>query len=86
MALEDLCNVAPMWKTSCRQKYLQGSGLQLIGNIRENIGKYQQILAKFKKKYKNIHFFQIFKHLKQQQHQINTLPHKYEKKTYIYDV
>ena len=59
-----------MWNTSCRRKYHRGFGTQLIGNIEENIGK----------------IFQFFKYVKQQQHQINTLPHKYEKKTKIYDV
>ena len=35
------------------------------------------------KKYKNIHFFQFSKHLKQQEHQINTLLHEYGNKTDI---
>ena len=35
------------------------------------------------KKYKNIHFFQFSKHLKQQEHQINTLLNKYGNKTDI---
>lgn len=48
----------------------------------ENFGKQQQIL----KNAKYIHFFQIFKHIKQQQHQINTLAHKYVEITNIYDV
>ena len=38
------------------------------------------------KKYKNIHFFQFYKHLKQQEHQINTLRHEYGKKTDIQDI
>ena len=31
-------------------------------------------------------FFQNFKHIKQQQYQRKTLPHKYEESTHIYDV
>ena len=43
----------------------------------ENIGK----CRKTSKKYKNTHVFQLFKHLKQQQHQIDTLLHKYDDTT-----
>ena len=46
-----------------------------IGNISTNL-----------KKYENIYFFQFYKHLKQQEHQINTLRHEYGKKTDIQDV
>ena len=35
---------------------------------------------------KYVHFFQNFKHIKQQQHQINTLAHKYGEITDIYVV
>jgi hypothetical protein len=47
---------------------------------------YQQMSEKISenienlKKYKDNHFFQFFKHLKQQQHQTNTMLHKYENK------
>jgi hypothetical protein len=40
---------------------------------RQKIGKPRQTL----KNTKYIHFFQTFKYIKQQQHQINTLAHKY---------
>jgi hypothetical protein len=43
----------------------------------ENVG----ICCKTSKKYKNNHFFQFFKLVKQQQHQINTFLHKYENTT-----
>jgi hypothetical protein len=46
------------------------------------MGKPRQTL----KNTKYIHFFQNFKHIKQQQHQINTLAHKYGESTDIYDV
>ena len=38
------------------------------------------------KKYKIYSFFSKYKHIKQQQNQINTLAHKYEEITNIYDV
>ena len=55
---------------------------EIIGFIGENVGKYRQYIDKLNK-YKNIHFFQFSKHLKQEEHQINTLPHEYGKKTDI---
>jgi hypothetical protein len=44
------------------------------------ISKYLGKCRKTSKKYENTHFFQFFKHVKQQ-HQINTLLHKYENTT-----
>jgi hypothetical protein len=55
------------------------SGKDNIGNIGENIRKCWQN----KKGTKIFIFFQIFKYQKHQQHQINALPHKYEKRTDI---
>ena len=52
---------------------------EIIGFIGENVGKHREYINL--KKYKNIHFFQFSKHLKQQEHQINTLLHEYENKT-----
>ena len=54
----------------------------IIGFIGENVGKHWQYIGNVKK-YKNIHFFQYSKHLKQQKHQINTWPHEYGNKTDI---
>ena len=51
-------------------------------SFQQKIGKPQQTL----KNTKYIHFFQNFKHIKQQQHQINTLAHKYGEITDIYVV
>ena len=51
-------------------------------SFRQKIGKPRQTL----KNTKYIHFFQNFKHIKQQQHQINTLAHKYGEITDIYVV
>jgi hypothetical protein len=48
----------------------------------EKISKPQQTL----KNTKYIHFFHNLKHIKQQQHQINTLAHKYRENTNKYDV
>jgi hypothetical protein len=53
-----------------------------VGKSRQKIGKPRQTL----KNTKYIHFFQNFKHIKQQQHQINTLAHKYGEITDIYVV
>jgi hypothetical protein len=51
-------------------------------SFRKKIGKPRQTL----KNTKYIHFFQNFKHIKQQQHQINTLAHKYGEIIDIYVV
>jgi hypothetical protein len=59
--------------------YRRGSKIEIIGNIGENIENYRESL----KDTKIIIFFQIFKLLKQHQHQTNTLSHKYENKTAI---
>jgi hypothetical protein len=48
---------------------------------RRKISEYLGKCRKTSKKYKNTHFFQFFKLVKQQQHQINTLLHKYENTT-----
>ena len=55
-----------------------GEGLKsnLSTTSTENI-----IISQDLKKIQNTHFFQFFKHVKQQQHQINTLLHKYENTT-----
>jgi hypothetical protein len=65
-----------------RRKSQQGSGKNRFGKSRQKIGKPRQTL----KNTKYIHFFQNFKHIKQQQHQINTLAHKYGEITDIYVV
>ena len=71
-----------MWKTSVSGKHRQGSRNIVSENIGEKIGKPQQTL-----KNTNIFiFFQNCKHIKQQQHQINTLAHKYGESTHIYNV
>ena len=72
-------------------KNQQGSQKHRFGKIDEGpeniiskksakIGKSQRTL----KNTKYIHFFQNFKHIKQQQHRINTLEHKYGESTNIY--
>jgi hypothetical protein len=55
----------------------EGSECNFSATSTENVGK----CRKTSKKYKNTHFFQFFKLVKQQQHQINTLLHKYENTT-----
>ena len=56
--------------------------ISVSGKHRRKIGKPQQTL-----KNTNIFiFFQNFKHIKQLQHQINTLAHKYGESTHIYNV
>ncbi len=68
-----------MLQISCLRIYHRGFDIVNIGSIREisvNIGN----ISIASKNTKKIHFFQIFKYLKQQQHQINTFSHKYEKK------
>ena len=55
---------------------------EIIGFIGENVGKHRQYIDNLKK-YKIFIFFQFSKHLKQQEHQINTLLHEYGKKTDI---
>ena len=52
---------------------------KIIGFIGENVDKHRQC----KKIQKYSFFFQFSKHLKQQEHQINTLLHEYGKKTDI---
>jgi hypothetical protein len=70
-------------KKSASAKSRRGSGKHRFGKKnRQKIGKPRQTL----KNTKYIHFFQNFKHIKQQQHQINTLAHKYGESTDIYDV
>jgi hypothetical protein len=64
--------------TSASATNQRGSGKHRFIKISKN----RQIL----KNTKYIHFFQNFKHIKQQQHQINTLAHKYGESTDIYDV
>ena len=59
--------------------YRQGSKIEIIGNIGENIRNYQETL----KITKIIIFFQLFQLLKKHQHQTNTLSHKCENKTAI---
>ena len=71
-----------MLKKWASAKSQQGSRIQLLGNIGEKIGKSRQTL----KNTKYNQFFQNFKHIKQQQHQINTLEHKYGERTNIYHV
>lgn len=65
----------PMLQTLHWLKYYRGFVSQFICNIGENIDKLE-------KKQKYSFFFQNFKQLKQQ-HQINTLQHKNEKKSDI---
>jgi hypothetical protein len=67
---------------SASAKSRRGSGKNRFGKSRQKIGKPRQTL----KNTKYIHFFQNFKHIKQQQHQINTLAHKYGEITDIYVV
>jgi hypothetical protein len=67
---------------SASAKSRRGSGKNRFGKSRQKIGKPRQIL----KNIKYIHFFQNFKHIKQQQDQINTLAHKYGEITDIYVV
>ena len=54
----------------------------MIGFIGENVGKHRQYIDNLKNT-KIFIFFQFSKHLKQQEHQINTLLHEYGKKTNI---
>jgi hypothetical protein len=69
-------------KKSASGKSRRGSGKNRFGKSRKKNGKPRQAL----KKYKIYSFFQNFKHIKQQQHQINTLAHKYGEITDIYVV
>ena len=72
----------PMLQISCRRIYRRGYKKKLSdlsAKMSANIG---NILATLKK-YKNIHFFQFSKHLKQQEHQLNTLIYEYGKKSHI---
>jgi len=71
----------PVLKKSTSAISRRGSGKNCFGKSRQKIGKPRQTL----KNTKYIHFFQNFKHIKQQ-HQINTLAHKYGESTDIYDV
>ena len=50
---------------------------------KEIIGKHRQYINNLNKIQKYSIFFHFSKHLKQQEHQINTLLHKYGKKTDI---
>ena len=69
-----------MLKKSASTKNRRGSGKNRFDKSRQKIGKPRQTL----KNTKYIHFFQNFKHIKQQQHQINSLAHKYGESTDIY--
>ena len=69
-------------------KSQRGSEIQLLNNIDEENGKIskpQQALKNSKYKINSV-LFQFFNHIDQQQHQINTLAHKYRKDMDIYDV
>ena len=72
----------PVLKKSASAKSWRGSGKNCFSKSRQKIGKPRQTL----KNTKYIHFFQNFKHIKQQQHQINTLTHKYGEIIDIYVV
>ena len=73
-----------MWKISVSGKHQQGSRNIVSGNVDEKIRTNRKTTTNIKK-HKYIHFFQNFKHIKQQ-HQINTLAHQYGKSTHIYNV
>jgi hypothetical protein len=80
-----LSNFYQCCKSRPRQKVGEGPEKIVsakVGKSRQKIGKPRQTL----KNTKYIHFFQNFKHIKQQQHQINTLAHKYGEITDIYVV
>jgi hypothetical protein len=72
----------PVLIKSASTKSRRGSGKNRFGKSQQKIEKPRQTL----KNTKYIHFFQNFKHIKQQQHQINTLAHKYGEITDIYVV
>ena len=71
-----------MLKKLASKKSQRGSFWKKLKKIGKKIEKPQQTL----KNTKFIHFFQNFKHTKQQQHQINSLAYKYGENTDIYDV
>jgi hypothetical protein len=77
-------NRAPVLGTTVEKigKGQENIVLEKVGKNRQKNGKPRQTL----KNTKYIHFFQNFKHIKQQQHQINSLAHKYGESTNIYDV
>ena len=64
-------------QTLSQQKNRQGPE-NIVSEYLKNTSTNVNNISTDLKKYKNIHFFQNFKHLKQQQHQIDTLLHKYD--------
>ena len=68
------------------QKIYRGGFKKKLSDLSENMSASISNISANLKKYENIHFFQFYKHLKQQEHQINTLRHEYGKKTDIQDV